>query len=150
MIRPAKPSDEPAIRECAISAYQQYVAVIGRKPAPMSADFAAQISAGHIHVATDDDDRPVGFVVFYPDDDTTMMLENIAVTPTQNGRGIGKRLMAACEDTARQQGFSRVRLYTNEKMSANLSIYPHLGYVETDRRTEDGFKRVYFEKTLSA
>ncbi len=37
---------------------------------------------------------------------------------------------------------------TNEKMSQNLSIYPHLGYVETGRRIEDGFNRVYFEKKL--
>ncbi|MEQ9160672.1 MAG: hypothetical protein RLO10_10775 [Roseovarius indicus] len=41
-----------------------------------------------------------------------------------------------------------MQLYTNEKMVANLSIYPHLGYAETDRRTEDGFNRVYFEKRV--
>ncbi|KZB64780.1 acetyltransferase [Thalassospira lucentensis] len=149
MIRPARPSDETAIRDCAISAYQQYVAIIGRKPAPMTADFAAQIMAGNVHIATDDKNQVVGFIVFYPDDDTTMMLENIAVMPDQKGRGIGKRLMAFCEENARQQGFSHMRLYTNEKMTANLSIYPHLGYVETGRRTENGFNRVYFEKNLS-
>jgi hypothetical protein len=33
-------------------------------------------------------------------------------------------------------------------MTANLSIYPRLGYTETGRRTEDGFNRVYFEKTI--
>jgi len=33
-------------------------------------------------------------------------------------------------------------------MTENLSIYPHLGYIEVDRREEDGFSRVYFEKRL--
>jgi hypothetical protein len=33
-------------------------------------------------------------------------------------------------------------------MTDNLSLYPHLGYAEVDRRTEDGFNRVYFEKDL--
>ena len=41
-----------------------------------------------------------------------------------------------------------MRLYTNEKMTANLSIYLRLGYTETGRRIEDGFKRVFFEKLL--
>jgi len=148
MIRPACLGDETAIRECTISAYQRYVAVIGRKPAPMTADVTSQIMAGHVYVATDDENRPVGVIVFYPDDDNAMILENIAVAPEYEGKGIGKRLIATCESAARKQGFSHVRLYTNEKMSLNLSIYPHLGYVETDRRTEDGFKRVYFEKKL--
>ncbi|RCK50669.1 acetyltransferase [Thalassospira profundimaris] len=149
MIRPARPADEPAIRACAIAAYQRYIAVIGRKPAPMTADFAAQIAAGQVYVARDDNDQPTGFIVFYPDDAIAMMLENIAVAPDHAGRGIGKRLMAFCEDTARQLGFSHVRLYTNEKMTENLAIYPHLGYVETGRRNEDGFNRVYFEKALA-
>jgi hypothetical protein len=42
-----------------------------------------------------------------------------------------------------------VHLYTNEKMTDNLSIYPKLGYVEVARRTENGFNRVYFEKSLT-
>jgi len=42
-----------------------------------------------------------------------------------------------------------VHLYTNEKMTDNLSIYPRLGYVEVARRHEDGFDRVFFEKRLS-
>ena len=41
-----------------------------------------------------------------------------------------------------------MRLYTNEKMIDNLSIYPKLGYVEVARRTESGFNRVYFERSL--
>ena len=39
MIRPAKANDAPEIRECAEQAYARYVPVIGRKPAPMVADF---------------------------------------------------------------------------------------------------------------
>ena len=37
---------------------------------------------------------------------------------------------------------------TNEKMTENLTLYPRLGYCEVARRTEDGFNRVYFQKTL--
>ena len=139
--------DEPAIRDCAARAYARYVAAIGRKPAPMVAGFAAQIAAGHVHVATDAAGRLEGFIVFLPVADH-MFLENVAVEPSASGRGVGKSLVGFCEAEARRLGLAAVRLYTNEKMTDNLSIYPHLGYVEIDRRTEDGFNRVFFEKHM--
>ncbi|WP_240789540.1 GNAT family N-acetyltransferase [Pseudooceanicola onchidii] len=147
ILRPATATDEPAVRTCAELAYARYVPLMGRKPAPMVADFAAQIAADVVRVAMDGD-RLLGFIVFY-EDAGAMLLENVAVHPDAAGRGIGKALIGLCEDTARHAGLPAVRLYTNIKMADNLGIYPRLGYVETDRRIEDGFHRVYFEKPLS-
>ena len=70
------------------------------------------------------------------------------VEPAFRRRGVGKALIGFCENAARQRGMN-VHLYTNEKMTDNLSIYPKLGYVEVARRSEDGFNRVYFEKALT-
>ena len=146
-IRPASPPDEQSIRACARAAYQRYVAAIGIEPAPMVADFKAQIAQGLVHVATDHAEL-LGYIVFYLKGDQ-MFLENIAVRPDAAGRGIGKQLLGFCEDQARQAGARSVQLYTNEKMIENLTIYPHLGYREIDRRCENGFHRVYFEKLLT-
>jgi ribosomal protein S18 acetylase RimI-like enzyme len=148
VIRQAEAADEPDIRNCAEQAYAPYVPLIGRKPAPMIADFGAQIAAGHIYVATGDDGIFQGFIVFYPEE-RHILLENVAVLPRAAGRGIGKALIRFCENEARQGGFSAVHLYTNEKMTENLSIYPRLGYAEVGRRSEDGFNRVFFEKPLT-
>jgi ribosomal protein S18 acetylase RimI-like enzyme len=148
MIRPAQASDEPGIRDCAAQAYARYVPMIGRKPAPMVADFAAQIAAGVVYVATDDQATFQGFIVFYAEEGH-ILLENVAVLPSAAGRGVGKALISFCENAARQSGANAVHLYTNEKMTDNLSIYPRLGYVKVAQRTEDGFNRVYFEKSLS-
>ena len=147
MIRQAVAGDEAEIRACAEQAYARYVPLIGRKPAPMSADYAAQIAAGDVHVAVGDDDRVLGFIVFHAEEGH-VVLENVAVLPAAAGRGTGKALIRFCEDCARRRGFGEVRLYTNEKMTENLSIYPRLGYAEIGRGTEDGFDRVYFSKTL--
>ena len=147
MIRQARASDEPEIRDCAEQAYARYVPLMGQKPAPMLADYAAQIAAGETHVATDEHSAFLGFIVFYAEDGH-IMLENVAVLPRAAGRGVGKALIGFCEEAARRRGMN-VRLYTNEKMTENLSIYPRLGYVEVGRRTEDGFNRVYFEKTFT-
>ena len=145
MIRKAVTTDEAAVRQCAENAYVRYVAAIGRKPAPMVADFAAQIASGHVHVAVGGDGRLQGFVVCFRRDDH-MFLENVAVEPAAAGRGIGKSLIAFCEAEARRLGLGAVHLYTNLKMTENLSIYPRLGYVEVARRSDDGFDRVFFEK----
>ena len=148
MIRLAVAADEQAVRDCAEQAYERYVAAIGRKPAPMVADFAAQIADGQVFVATDAEGGLLGFIVFYAEADH-MALENVAVRPSAAGRGIGKALIGFCEAQAQARGLARVHLYTNAKMTGNLSIYPRLGYVEVDRRSDNGFDRVFFEKGLA-
>lgn len=76
------------------------------------------------------------------------LLESVAVRPNAVGRGIGKRLIKYCEAEAKRSNAKSIKLCTNEKMTENLSIYPHFGYRETDRKTEDGFNRVVFEKRV--
>ncbi|GAA5233327.1 GNAT family N-acetyltransferase [Verticiella sediminum] len=148
MIRIAVDSDASQVRECAEQAYQRYVSVMGRKPAPMLADFAAQIAEDKVYVATDEAGQVQGFIVFYPKE-RHMFLENVAVLPEFAGQGLGRLLIEFCEDEARRQGMGAVHLYTNELMTENLAMYPHMGYVEFGRRQDDGFNRVYFEKRLN-
>src|SRR6266550_3232373 len=50
LIRRASPEDATHIRSIARAAYAKYTARIGREPAPMVADFAAEIAADHVVV----------------------------------------------------------------------------------------------------
>ncbi|GGW36440.1 N-acetyltransferase [Gemmobacter lanyuensis] len=147
MIRLARPADAAFLRACAEAAYARYVPEIGRRPAPMDADFPAQIAAGQVSVAEDVQGMPQGYVVCVPRADH-MLLESVAVHPRAVGQGLGRLLIAHCETLARAQALPEVRLYTNAKMAANLGLYPHLGYRETGRGVENGFDRVYFAKVL--
>nr|WP_314485942.1 GNAT family N-acetyltransferase [uncultured Pseudomonas sp.] len=148
MIRLAQACDEPVIKDCAEQAYARYVPMIGRKPAPMVADFATQIVEGVVYIAQDDQAIFQGFIVFYAEEEH-ILLENVAVLPSTAGRGVGKALIGFCENAALQRGLNAVHLYTNEMMTDNLSIYPKLGYRKVAQRVEGGFKRVYFEKNLT-
>jgi hypothetical protein len=40
-------------------------------------------------------------------------------------------------------------LVTHEAMTENQAIYARLGYTETARRSEDGYRRIYMEKPLA-
>ena len=146
-IRLATPNDFAAIESCARDAYAKYVERIGREPAPMVADFATQIDDGLVHVAVAADSALMGFAVFYPQGEA-MHLENIAVAGAHQGKGVGKALIAHCEAEARQQGLACVELYTNQKMTENLTLYPTLGYEEIGRGSQDGFDRVFYRKLL--
>jgi len=146
MIRPARMTDAAAVRACARAAYERYVPMIGREPAPMTEDYGARIAAGRVHVATENGDLH-GFVVFWPQEGV-MLLDNVAVRPDMAGRGLGAALIRHCEAAARRHGLPRVRLYTNAKMADNLAIYRHLGFAPVHRRTEGGFDRIYLEKAL--
>ena len=147
IIRKAQRQDVQPITACARAAYSIYVDRIGRKPAPMVADFATQVGEGLVYVIGEG--RTIyGYVVFYPRKDH-IHLENVAVWPEHTGKGLGGQLIAFVEDEARRNGFATVELYTNRKMFENLSMYPKLGYVELDRWTEDGFERVFFRKNVS-
>ncbi len=147
-LRRATLKDLGAIEHCARQAYQPYVARIGQPPAPMVADFRSDIESGHVFVLDDAGGGIGGYVVFFERDDH-MFLENVAVSPSHQGKGYGRQLIAHVEQQAGIAGLATVRLYTNIHMRENLGLYTALGYVEYDRRSEDGFDRVYFEKRLT-
>jgi len=91
--------------------------------------------------------EPVALIVLRPEEDA-IFVENIAVDPAAQRKGHGRALLAFAEDEARRLGLSAIRLYTNAAMTENLAYYPRLGFRETDRREEDGYNRVFFEKRV--
>lgn len=146
-IRLAVPEDLSAIRRCAEDAYALYVPRIGKKPAPMIADFAAQIDAGQVHVCIEGGEL-AGYIVLYPRGDH-LHIENVAILSALQGSGLGRKLLVFAEAEARRAGLAAIELYTNQKMTENLTFYPRLGYVELRRAEEDGFARVFYRKDLS-
>ena len=147
-IRGGTSSDIEPIRRLVEEAYSLYVPRIGRKPAPMTADYAALVAAGAVMVAELDGDL-AGVLVTHPEP-AYLLVENVAVAPRHQGRGLGRLLLERAEEQARGLGLTELRLYTNEAMVENLAMYQHLGYVEVGRNVEDGFARVHFRKPVAA
>jgi ribosomal protein S18 acetylase RimI-like enzyme len=144
-VRKAEERDVAVIAQLVERSYERYVERIGRRPAPMDQDYAARVRAGGVFVW--DEGGVTGVLVLVTASDH-LLIENVAVDPRLQGQGIGRGLMDHAEYEAAALGLDEIRLYTNAAMSENLSLYPHLGYREEGRRTEDGFARVYFSKRL--
>jgi ribosomal protein S18 acetylase RimI-like enzyme len=113
----------------------------------MTADYAQKVRNQQAWAAIENGDI-AGFVILIPQPGSEV-LDNVAVLPAAQGRGVGTRLLALAEDHARSLGLSEIRLYTNEAMTENLAYYTRHGYAETHRAEQDGFHRVFFRKPVS-
>jgi GNAT superfamily N-acetyltransferase len=143
--RLAAPGELSEIEEVVVSSYGKYLTRMDRPPAPMGRDYAEAIENQEIWVIG----SPVqGLVSFRTESVGVLLIENIAVHPSNQGSGLGRQLMEFAEAEATARGLNRLALYTNEVMMENLSIYEHLGFSEVARRTEDGYRRIYLEKVL--
>ena len=75
------------------------------------------------------DGNPVGCVLCVrTDDDSTAQLRILLVDPAARGLGIGARLVTECVAFARQAGYRRVVLWTNDVLLAARRIYQAAGF----------------------
>jgi GNAT superfamily N-acetyltransferase len=146
-IRPATRADRAGVEEIVRQAYEPWVVVVGGRPAPMDADYAALIAAGRVHVTGAEPDAIDGLIVLIPERGV-LLVENVAVRPTSHGQGIGRALLEFAEDEARRRGLAAIRLFTHERMAGNVVLYERLGYVETGTRAVPGGNLVDMRKQL--
>ncbi|KWV30937.1 GNAT family N-acetyltransferase [Micromonospora rifamycinica] len=114
-IRPARPGDVPAVvtmvheladyeraaDQCLLTVAQLDRALFGPAPALFG------------HVAVDDDDRPVGFALWFLNFSTWagvhgIYLEDLYVRPAHRGTGAGRALLAALAGICVERGYQRL------------------------------------------
>jgi GNAT superfamily N-acetyltransferase len=132
-LRQAEAKDVSAIRELTREAYAKWVPVIGREPKPMTADYAEAVRSHRIDLLHLDG-KLAALIETIPGADD-LLVENIAVAPAFQGRGLGRRLMAHAEQVAASLGHDKIKLYTNKHFAENVQLYSKLGY-RIDREEE--------------
>ena len=145
-IRSARIEDATGITECVGAAYRHYIDRIGKPPGPMLDDYREVVQLHRVLVLADGPNI-VGVLVLIRQT-RNLRLDNVAIHPAYQGRGLGRQLITLAEKEARLKGLTTVTLYTNERMSENLELYKRLGYIETERKAEQGYQRVYMRKEL--
>jgi N-acetylglutamate synthase-like GNAT family acetyltransferase len=148
LLRRATGDDIDAIDGLITESFGKYVERIGKPPAPMLADYAGLLDTSRIWVLERRDAVIAVLVTQHHGDH--LLLDTVAVAPGAQGGGHGRRLLERAERDATEQGLSEVRLVTNEAMTENLVFYPRHGYRETGRAIQDGYRRVFFSKSLVA
>jgi ribosomal protein S18 acetylase RimI-like enzyme len=125
-LRQATASDVADIRKLTREAYAKWVPLIGREPKPMTADYAEAVRTHRIdllHVA-----GALAALIETIAEADHLLVENVAVSPAFQGRGLGRKLMAHAEQIAASLGHGEIRLYTNKLFAQNIELYRKLGY----------------------
>lgn len=146
-LRPASDRDAPDVAALVDAAYGIYVERIGMLPGPMTEDYADVIRDRRVTVA-ERDGAIVGVLVLHVTDEG-LVIDNVAVHPSDRGKGLGRALLELAEAEATRAGFDSISLYTHEKLTESQALYSRIGYVEYDRRSRGDFSLVYMRKELN-
>ena len=132
-MRRAVASDAPAVRALTREAYAKWVPLIGREPKPMTADYEEAVRKHRIDLLHLE--GALAALIETIAEADHLLIENVAVSPAFQGRGLGRKLMAHAEQLAASAGYREVRLYTNKLFAENVQLYSQLGY-QVDREEE--------------
>ena len=148
-IRRAASKDEARLGALQKRAYVKYVPLIGAEPQPMAETPAMLLAGYEVWVVDGVEDGLAGALVLCTAADH-LLVWSVAVDPTQQGTGLGRRLLDFAEAQAIDRGLTEVRLYTNALFTENRKLYAHLGYAETGSETFEGRELVHMAKALVA
>ena len=92
--------------------------------------------------------RRVGSVFCVRSDDPGVAkLRLFLIEPDWRGRGLGRRLLAACLGFAREAGYDRLRLWTHESHRAACALYARSGFRLLDSRPVCSFGQDLVEQS---
>ena len=105
---------------------------------PLGLDFTPeQLAAEYedVHLVTfDARSQIIAYLCLTPLDDARVKMRQVAVAPAWQGKGVGKQLVAASEQRARELGFTRMTLHARETA---VPFYLQLGYHTVGERFEE-------------
>jgi ribosomal protein S18 acetylase RimI-like enzyme len=136
-LRVAREGDADAIRALTRAAYAKWVDVTGREPLPMRVDYSDAMRRHRfdlLYIGS----RLAALIETVADGDC-LLIQNVAVLPEFQGRGLGTRLLKRAEELAATLEMAGMRLYTNKLFVQNLRLYEALGYrVEREEELNGG------------
>ncbi len=143
----AQPHEHETIADCVDAAYAPFVPAIGKKPEPMTMNYADLIDENRIYVIRGPSGDIRAVMDMWTEADH-VLINNLAVWPQLQGQGLGRALIAFAEQTARAQGCAALELYTNAVMTKNYRFYLWLGFAEVERKAHHGYHRIFMRKPL--
>ena len=75
-------------------------------------------------------------------------VKRLWVAPKARGIGLGRRLLATLERSAKKSGVKVVHLDTNRALTEAISLYKSSGYVEFEPFNDERYAHHWFEKRI--
>ena len=147
--RLARQHDVAAVEHLARAAYAKYVPRIGTEP-PKMVDVPSMVARAAVHLV-EHGGAPAGAVVSIPrPDEGSLWVAMLVVDPAHQHRGFGRALLAFAEARCRQLGLRKIELFVIDEMWEVIAWLARLGYRQTDRGEQDGFRCTYLRKDIGS
>lgn len=104
---------------------------------PLSLEEKARSEIGYVAL---DGDRIAGCIFCRAEPDS-LYIGKLAVLPSTQGKGIGKRLLTCAEAEARKQRRRILRLETRIELTENHATFAAWGFAKTAENSHPGFER---------
>jgi GNAT superfamily N-acetyltransferase len=135
-VRTATAADTPAIEVVLSESFAEYESRFTRAAfeatTPTEAEILERLNDGPIWVAVHDGEV-VGTISAFPKG-SVLCLRDLAVTPKERGKSIGKLLLVNAAKYAFRNGYSRMSLITTPFLTRAIREYEHFGF----RRSQEG------------
>lgn len=130
-VKVAKTQDAPVIHDLMMRAFSEYKTM----PASSSAlDETVQsvtlaLTNGEQALICYIDGTPCGMVRYEVKEDALYFFR-LSVSPEYQGKGLAKALLAALEDTARDNGLQKIQCKVRMSIEKNMRLYQAYGYTQ--------------------
>jgi GNAT superfamily N-acetyltransferase len=125
-LRRAEAADLEPLLALQRAAYAKNRPLLGVEPLPLLADYAVIMRDMEVWVL-EKDARLVGALILEPRADD-ILVWSVAADPAAQGSGLGRALLAAAEERARQLGRAVIRLYTGTPLGHLVAWYGRHGF----------------------
>ena len=147
LVRTATETDVETIRDLTREAYRKWVSILGREPLPMTANYSYSLAKHRFDLIFIDTD--LAAVIETVPDEGYLLIENVAVRPSYQRRGLGTQLINLAEEIACNSHFIGLRLYTNKRFVPNIAFYERLGFERQYECQINGDTLVYMTRLCS-
>jgi ribosomal protein S18 acetylase RimI-like enzyme len=128
VVRDFRPGDEAAFRDINLEWIARYFVVEAKDRETLDNPRKYILDpGGAIFLAVDGEQR-VGAVALVMMGRGSVELAKMGVRPEAQGRGAGRKLVAAAIDKARAMGMKRVYIETNSKLATAIKLYHDAGF----------------------
>lgn len=150
MIRAARPTDLPRIRDIEIAAGVLFrglgMDAVADDAPPSQSDLAPYLRDGRAWVATDPADKPIAYILVDVID-SRAHIEQVSVHPVHSRKGVGSALIDHVERWAAAHSLHGMTLTTFSDVPWNAPYYERLGFrALPEEAWSDGLKAIVREE----
>lgn len=141
VVRDFLPGDEAAFRDINLEWIERFFVVEDKDRETLNNPKKYFLDPGGAIFIALDGNEPVGAVALIVMGGGSVELSKMGVRPAAQGKGVGRRLIAAAVNRAREMGMQRVYIETNSILAPAIKLYHEAGFVPLKERIPTPYAR---------